>query len=47
MEALNDLLVGLGFLLSGISAAIVLTFFVNLIGRRFNNGANIINIDLF
>ena len=47
MEALNDLMVGLGLLVTGVCAAIVLTFVVNLIGRKFNNGDNIINIDLF
>jgi len=47
MNAINDLLVGMGLLVSGITAAVILTFLINIIGRRFNKGENIININLF
>lgn len=47
MQAINDLLVGMGLLVSGITVAFVLTILINVVGRRFNNGENIININLF
>jgi hypothetical protein len=47
MEALTDLAVGAGILIAGISGAVVLTFIVNVIGRKFNDGENLIDMDLF
>ena len=47
MDAFNDLAAGMGILAAGVAAAAVLTYIVNLIGRRFNNGENLIDMDLF
>ncbi|HEX9651784.1 MAG TPA: hypothetical protein VGA21_14570 [Cyclobacteriaceae bacterium] len=47
MDALNDLAAGMGILTAGVAAAVVLTYVVNTIGRRFNNGENLIDMDLF
>lgn len=47
MEALNDIMAGLGILAAGVLTALILTIIVNKLGRKFNNGENIIDMDLF
>ena len=47
MDALNDIMAGMGILAAGVLASFILTTIVNKVGRKFNNGENLIDMDLF
>ena len=47
MDALNDIMAGMGILAAGVLVSFILTIIVNRLGRKFNNGENLIDMDLF